>query len=303
MSKPDLSLGDIPYHSPALIRAHPRFAEARADYADAALKLYEGDKFLTRLVQEAGRTVIFIVILCLYARYDEADRDTWPTLALLKQKMTQFQLSSPRRVDALVARLIHTGFLDSVRSRSDGRVRILTPARRMYATDQDWLAAHYLPLQVLFPNPGYGAVMRRDGAFQQAQRLASLEFFGHGANIMAGNPGIMLFMERDAGMMILIRLVQLAGGRGSEPVELSFEQTGAQFGVSRTHVRVVLQDAEQAGLVTLSGPRRRLVTLEPAAWDAFDRFLAESMSGLDLLFGIAQRQLKNAGSLFAGAGS
>jgi DNA-binding MarR family transcriptional regulator len=295
MSEPDLKLGDIAYHSPAMILAHPRFAEARADYVDAALALYQGDAFLTRLVQEAGRTVIFIVILCLYARYDEADPKTWPTLALLKQQMTQFGLSSPRRVEALVARLIDADFLQAARSQSDGRVRILTPTEIMYRTDQDWLAAHYLPLQVLFPDPGYGGPMRRDAAFQQAQRLASLDFLGHGANIMAGNPGIMLFMGRDAGMMILIRLVQRAGDRSSGPVDVSFEETGAQFGVSRTHVRMTLQDAERAGLVALSGPGRRLVELRPAAWDAFDRFLAESMSGLDLLFEIAQRQMKNSG--------
>jgi hypothetical protein len=294
MTEPDLKLGDIAYHSPELILAHPRFAKARADYADAALALYQGDPFLTRLVQEAGRTVIFIVILCLYARYDEADRDTWPTLALLKQKMTQFKLSSPRRVEALVARLIDAGFLQSVRSQRDGRARILTPTETMYKTDQDWLAAHHLPLQVLFPDPGYDGPMRHDAAFQQAQRLASLDFLGHGANIMAGNPGIMLFMGRDAGMMILIKLVQRAGDRASGPVDVSFEEIGAQFGVSRTHVRGTLRDAESAGLVALSGPGRRLVELKPAAWDAFDRFLAESMSGLDLLFEIAQRALKSA---------
>jgi DNA-binding MarR family transcriptional regulator len=292
MSEPDLKLGDIAYHSPDLILAHPSFTRARADYVDAALKLYQGDAFLTRLVQEAGRTVILIVILCLYARHDEADRNTWPTLALLKQKMTQFGLSSPRRVEALVARLIDAGFLRAVPSQRDGRVRILTPTETMYKIDQAWLAAHYLPLQVLFPDPGYRGPMQHDAAFQQAQRLASLEFLGHGASIMAGNPGIMLFMGRDAGMMILFKLVQRAGDRSSGPVEFSFEETATQFGVSRTHVRLTLQDAERAALVALSGPGRRLVELKPAGWDAFDRFLAESMSGLDLLFGIAQRALQ-----------
>src|SRR4051794_41019988 len=138
MFEPDLTMGDIAYHSPQLILAHPRFAEARADYIDAVLGLYRGEPFLTRLVQEASRSVIFIVIICIYARYEEADRATWPTLALLQQKMTQFALSSPRRVDALVGRLIHAGFLQALPSQRDRRGRPLTPGGGMYATRPGW---------------------------------------------------------------------------------------------------------------------------------------------------------------------
>jgi hypothetical protein len=59
--------------------------------------------------------------------------------------MVQFGLSSPRRVEALVARLVHSGFIEMVPSKEDRRVRILTPTERMIDQDLDWLAAHYLP--------------------------------------------------------------------------------------------------------------------------------------------------------------
>jgi hypothetical protein len=64
-------------------------------------------------------------------------------------------------------------------------------------------------------------------------------------------------------------------------------RASGRFGVSRTHVRKLLQDAERADLVRLSGQGERLVALKPAMLSAFDRFVAESMSGHDLLFGIA----------------
>jgi hypothetical protein len=140
-------------------------------------------------------------------------------------------------------------------------------------------------------------VIGRDPAFQRAQRLVALGFTARGSDILAGNPDIMLFMNRDAGMTILTKLVQMldaAGGNGVE--ELSYSEIGARFGVSRTHVRSLLQDAEQAGLVTLSGQGGRLVELKPAVLAAFDRFLADSMSGHDLLHRIALTQMtSNAG--------
>jgi hypothetical protein len=89
-----------------------------------------------------------------------------------------------------VARLVDSGFLEMVPAKRDRRVRILTPTERMYAQDLDWLAAHYLPLHVLFPDSGYAPMVQRDRSFQLAQRLVSTDFFGRGANILASNPGI-----------------------------------------------------------------------------------------------------------------
>ena len=283
------------HHSPEEILAHPRFAAARTAFVDAVLGLYEGDAFLNRLLLEASRQIIFNMIVQLYFGYDEADPATWPTMRALKQQMTTFGLSSPRRIEDLVARLVHFGYLESVASPHDGRVRILTPTAKMIALDQDWLTALYRPLQVMFPDPGYSEVIKRDPVFQRTQRLVALGFAAHGSSILAGNPDIMLFMNRDAGMTILTKLVQmLYAADGSDVEKLSYSDIGARFGVSRTHVRSILQDAEQAGLVALTGQGGRLVELKPAVLKAFDRFLADSMSGHDLLHRLALGRIASA---------
>jgi DNA-binding MarR family transcriptional regulator len=288
MSDPAPSIADIEYRSSDEILAHPRFEAARIAFVDAILDLYEGDAFLTRLLLEAARQVMFGIIMCLHARHDEADRSTWPTLARLKEEMAQFGLSSPRRIEALVGRLIHGGFLEMASSKHDRRVRILTPTERMFAHDRDWLAAHYLPLHITFPDPGYSPAVERDPSFQRAQRLVAMDFAGRGADILASNPGMMLFLSRDAGVMILMKLMQMAQAAGEgAPEGLSYGDIGARFGVSRTHVRKVLRDAERAGFVRLSSRGGRLVQLTPAVIRIFDRFIADSMSGHDLLYRIA----------------
>src|SRR5271166_3906860 len=82
------------HHSEEEIFSHPRFPIARDDFVDAILALYEYDPFLNRLLLEAGRNVLFVVIMCLHARYDEADRATWPTLALATQSTAAQGVSS-----------------------------------------------------------------------------------------------------------------------------------------------------------------------------------------------------------------
>jgi hypothetical protein len=281
------------HHSPDEILAHPRFSAARSAFVEAVLDLYEGDAFLNRLLLEAARQVTFNMIVSLHFRYDESDRATWPTIRRLKERMAEFGLSSPRRIEDLVERLVRSGFLESRPSRSDRRVRILTPAARMISLDQDWLIANYRPLQVMFPNPGYSQVIERDPAFQRVHRIVALGFSARGADILASNPGMMLFLSRDAGSTILIKLVQMARAAGAAE-KLSYADIGALFGVSRTHVRMLLESAERAGLVGLWGQGGWSVELKPPILQAFDRFVAAGMSGHDLLFRIALARMTGA---------
>jgi len=200
----DRARAGIAYHSAEDILAHPKFPLARGRYIDAILALYEGDAFLTRLMGEAARGVIFLVILCLDAGYDPDDEATWLTLKRLKQQMAQYGLSSPRHIENTVALLIHDGFLESIPSQRDRRLRLLTPTAKMLSHDGDWLAANYLPLELMFPEPGYEAVMQRDPAFRRALRQVAMSFFAHGAQILGGNPDIMLFDEVTAGWRMIL---------------------------------------------------------------------------------------------------
>jgi DNA-binding MarR family transcriptional regulator len=202
-----------------------------------------------------------------------------------------FGLASERRIDALVARFVQLGYVESLPSKHDGRVRILTATAKMMSLDREWLAYQYVPLHVMFPDPGYPEPVSRDPAFQRAQRIIAAEFSAKGAQIMADNPAVMRFMNRDAGVLVLIKLIQMStagGGKG-----LSYSDIGARFGVSRTHVRLLLEDAAQQGDVSLSGRGGRLVELTPSMLQAFDRFVAAAMSGHDMLYRLARERMAN----------
>ncbi len=285
----DIDFTKLPaFHSTEEILAHPRFPVARDKFVKAILALYEHKPLLNRLLLEASRTVLGIVIMCLYARYDEADRATWPTLRLVADSMAEHRLASPSRVHDLMSRLIKAGYLQQHMAPQDRRVRILMPTAKMIAQDQDFLVSHYLPLDILFPDPGYAPIMNRDPAFQLKQRLVSRDLFALGAQILAGNPIMMLFQGRDAGIMILIKMIQMGGGQGgAEPLKFSYSDLSDRFGVSRTHVRKLLTEAEQMKLVRLTKAGGRFVELMPPLLQAFDRLLADGMSGHDLCYNLA----------------
>jgi DNA-binding MarR family transcriptional regulator len=288
---PDIDFAQLPpFHSSQEILAHPRFRLARDEFVKAMLALYEHKPFLNRLLLEASRTVLMSIIMCLYARYDEDDRATWPTLRLVADSMAEHRQASASRVHDLVTRLIKAGYLEQRPAPRDRRVRILTPTAKMIAQDQDFLVSHHLPLQILFPDPGYALIMTRDLAFQLKQRLVSRDLFALGAQILADNPVMMLFQGRDAGVMILIKMIEMTGQKGgAAPLEISYSDLGSRFGVSRTHVRELLVEAEELDLVRLIKGGGQFVELKPALLAAFDRLIADAMSGFDLCYQLALR--------------
>ncbi|MES5484541.1 hypothetical protein QMZ05_17430 [Bradyrhizobium sp. INPA03-11B] len=145
---------------------------------------------------------------------------------------------SPRHIETLVALLIHNGFLESILSQRDGRLRLLTPTAKLLSHDRDWLAANYLPLQLMFPDPGYGEVMRYHPEVRRALRRTAISVSGHGAQVLGGSPDMMLF-----GILMLFKLALMAGTPDGRAVELDYKDIGARFGVSLTHVQKIVQDA------------------------------------------------------------
>ncbi len=272
-----LSLDDIIHH--------PRIAEARKVYLDRLIGLYSGDPHTVRLLIESGRFLVYHIAGVIDAGSDPDRRETWLTVKRLKQEMRLFGVASERHIDGLIARLCSTGFLQMRPAEQDRRVRILKPTEKLKAHDREWLAAHFAPLIVLFPEHDYSALMGPDSEFHAAFRRSTIAFVPYAASMLLAMPDVMLYFNHAAGAVVQAELLRLTmEAPGFPDATIPYAGVGDRFGVSRTHVRQMLIEAEAAGLVKLINRDRNRVQILPRQWASYDRGIGVGMYLNDLVY-------------------
>jgi DNA-binding MarR family transcriptional regulator len=268
-------MGGVPYLTLEELLAHPRLEEARRVFVDGFLAIYDGNHQAIRLISDASRFFVFHNIILLDAAYRPELPETWPTIGRIKSVLKLYGMSSDRAIDALLSRLRDLGFLETVASEMDGRLKLLRPTQQARAHDRDWLVAHYAPLACLYPERSYAQIMSRDPAFQLHQRRTSVAFLPLSASLVATQPEFLFFFSRAGGVMIEAAILQAAmRSEDGTHANISFAAMAKRFGLARTHVREVLRAAEAMGLVRLHGRGGQRVEILPRLWSAHARDMA-----------------------------
>jgi DNA-binding MarR family transcriptional regulator len=259
------------------LSTHPRIAEARYAYLARFLEVYGDDPFLVRLLLEAGRFLVFHCAAVLEAAQDLSRRETWFTVAALKQQLAMFGYASARQTDHLLARLCEVGFMTRSRSPDDKRVQLLATTEKLKSHHTEWLAAHYVPLAQLYPEHDYAPVLTRDRAFHVLHCRACLPFTAVSAKLMMTLPDTLLFFSHAAGPLIQMTILKTAMDRGDLRTTVGYLDVADRFGVSRTHIRNLMNAAQAAGLVKIVGRGGRQIEILPRHWESYDRGLAVGM--------------------------
>lgn len=269
---------------------HPRLPEARHAHLAHFVRLYEGDPFLVRLLLEAGRFLVFHCAAVIETAQDLSKRETWFTVAALKQQLSTFGYASGRQVDHLVARLREVGFLEQRPAPGDRRVRLLASTPKLRTRHAEWLATQYVPLALLFPEHDYGPALSHDRAFHALHCSMSLPFNGVAARLMMTLPDTMLFFSHAAGPLIQNAVLKAAMDSADPNAAVPYIEAADRFGVSRTHVRNLMKDAERAGLVRITGRGGHSILILPRFWASYDRGLTVGMYLLDAVNVLAMQR-------------
>ena len=278
-------------HTVEEILSHPRFQDCRALYIDHCLDVYKPEGFPGKTGADAGRVTTLAIIVCLHARYVEDDRETWPTLKRLKETVADFGFASPRFIDDFVSRLVQTQFLELRHHPADSRVRLLVPTEALLRWDREWMAAHFEPLSILFPEPGYALALARSPAFQKAHGSASVPVLEGAVKVAWRNLAVVFFLAATSALSILFTLCRLGGETTDSALrEADLAALAPRFGVSRSHIRNMLLAAEQHGFLARHGDKGQFV-LTPLWIEAFDRFIADSLSYSDITYRLGQELL------------
>jgi DNA-binding FadR family transcriptional regulator len=90
-------------------------------------------------------------------------------------------------------------------------------------------------------------------------------------------PDTMLFFSHAAGPLIQNAVLKAAMDAGDPSAAVPYIEAADRFGVSRTHVRNLMNAAQSAGLVEITGRGGRSVVILPRFWASYDRGLALGM--------------------------
>lgn len=169
-------------------------------------------------------------------------------------------------------------------------MRLLATTDKLRAHHTEWLAAHYVPLATLYPDHDYGPVLSRDRAFHILHCRARLPFTPAAARLMRTLPDTMLFFSHAAGPLIQNAVLKAAMDADDPGAAVPYIDAADRFGVSRTHVRNLMNTAQSAGLVRISGRGGHSIVILPRFWTSYDRGLAVGMYLHDAINLVAMRE-------------
>ena len=244
----------------ALIRAHPRFAEAMAKTAKGLVDAYDGNRLLNRILNDRERSVFALMALYLHANPDSAGRGL--TAGRIIELCRETGLCSRGRAKAMLVLMRWGGYLEPCTEPggpADRRQRPLVPTLQFLEMQASRWRRHFEAIS-LMDACGTAALTRLDNPAFRAELIRTMMArFRAGMRLLDYAPALNLFASRDGGMLIVFQLLLSAQPDDVFPpqgvISIPVAELGRRFHVSRAHVLKVLRDAESAGLIErLPGP-------------------------------------------------
>ena len=260
----------------AALRGHPQFDIAARESVRNVVGLYRADRLLNALMSDRARALF--THAALYLHYGRT-RDGEPglTVGAMKDLCVEIELCSRGRCEAMLA-LMRAAGLFAAAPNLDRRRRPLVPTEKLFALHRERWTAHLRPMRHVIPEAVAWLASLDDPDFVRAFVMALSERFVAGMRMVAHAPLLESFIDRNAGLIILLSLAQSGPADGpfaaTAPTELSINALASKFSVSRKHVLTLLRDAEELGLLVRGGPANNEVAFLPPGRDALENFLA-----------------------------
>lgn len=237
----------------AAFRNQPNFIAGLYCYDNLISAYFANNLILNKVVTEIWRfhTLVFALHLCDQAKPD--DPRAGLTLSKLQKLCAAQEMGSAGRVLAFVGLMQIGGYLKRQRSEKDSRVVLLVATQKLMHVVEGWNQAMLQIVDTIAPgddlaqnhisHPEFGRVMRRHGTKEMLNGFRVLDPF----------PEVLHFLGHDAAWMLLLRATAevARNGRGEiiVPVSIELASFGKLYGVSRSHLRRVLDSAYDIGLL------------------------------------------------------
>jgi hypothetical protein len=235
----------------ATVIAHPEFEEAMRMVARATIAHFHGNRVVNAFITDRARFLISVFALHFHRTGRADDPLSGLTVSRIRKTCAEQGFCSPGRGEAMVLLMRFFGYLAPMPGSADRRLRRLAPTERLLALHRERCNYTFDAMARLLPE-GVEA--------QKAMALPEFmpAFISHlsrtyltGFYYVDHVPETRLFLDRNAGMVLLFSLCLAARPGDSfppaEPVSVSLSASARSFGVSRGHLRKLLQDAVGMG--------------------------------------------------------
>ena len=264
-----------------VLRHHPDMMRGLFRYGELMPTYFSDNVLLNKVVTEAWRFEMLVYTLYLHDTRNPDDPATGLTVANLTRICAAQKVASRGRVLAILGIMQIAGYLHRRRSKIDARIVHLEPSAAFMEIVEGW---NQRILQIIdaiddtgelanahVAVPRLGADMRTLGAERLLQGWKLLDPF----------PEVNHFVTRDGGWMLLLSCVaaalQPSSGEEIAPVALELGSFGKRFGVSRSHLRRVLEGAYDAGLLDLPPRNGQEIVLSPRLVASFLTCMASEL--------------------------
>ena len=246
--------------------------------ADGMVAHYSGNRLLNHLMNDRARVVFTHQATYLHFSRTPGDAGSGLTVGRMKELCAETQLCSRGRAEVMLGLLRAAGYLASAPDVADRRRRVLVPTDKLLALHKQRFDMHFAAMESVLPEASPARAVLDNPEFLPAFARILGRHFRAGLRMLSHSPELLLFAERNAGMVILFSLLLAGEGDDSfppaRPVPVSISALGAKFGVSRKHVLTLLRDAETEGFLQRTGDRNDRVVLLPRVRDGVQAFFA-----------------------------
>lgn len=268
------------------IRAHRAFPEALRRYTGTALDTFEGRDLDAKLVCQTARYVTLFMILYLHDTADPEDPSGGATVTRLQEIVALGPFASPGWVKLAVRVFHRTGLIEYRPPGPDRRLRRFAPTERLLDTGRQALAAMLGALSLVHPLPGAPEELaHRPGAVEGFARATVEVYLAHRFIVLAPFPEIAALLGRDYGHLIFAHLLRTMreADNGDIVAEAPSGDLARRFGVSRAHVRNVLELATGMDFLTVERKGGHVVHLTPRFVDLCERWVATDLAWMHFL--------------------
>jgi hypothetical protein len=277
------------------LRDQPGFLRGLFRYAELMPPYFSDNVNLNKVVTEAWRFHMLVFALHLYDSRDPNDPSSGLTFANLTRLCAEQKIASRGRVFAILGIMQLAGYLRRRRSTSDSRIVQLEPSPVFIGIVEGW---NQRILQIIDAIDDTEAL----AVAHLAHRRFGWEMREHGAQtILAGwkildpFPETAHFVYSDGGWMLLLSCVadalRASGGREIAPVCVDLGTFGKRFGVSRSHLRRLLEQAHNKGLLDAPPRNGQHIALAPHLVASFLTCMASELGNYRLWALAAKREL------------